>query len=194
MYSLPGLQLDNVSSSGFVYHQCSRFIRRNEFHRICGKSGSDGQEKSEEEINFHWMQGVSALAQKQSAIGKMHNSLIIRTCIMTLKDFLRSVILIIALSAFGISSGVTSDKNEAKHSSKITKAKAERIALTKVPGGSIRSAELETARGRRFWSVYIAKPGSKNAKEIRVDATSGQILAVQTERPEDQAEEPPKTH
>jgi hypothetical protein len=39
-------------------------------------------------------------------------------------------------------------------------------------------------RGRRFWSVYIAKPGSKNAKEIRVDAISGQILAVQTENQE----------
>ena len=98
MHSLPGLQLANVSSSGFVYHERTQFIRRNEFHRICGK------------------------------------------------------------------------------------------------GGSIRSAELETARGWRFWSVYIAKPGSKNAKEIRVDATSDQILAVQTERPEDQAEEPPKTH
>ena len=110
------------------------------------------------------------------------------------KDFLRSVILIVALSAFGISSDGASDKIEAKHSSKITKARAERIALTKMPGGSIRSAELETARGRLFWSVYIAKPGAKNAKEIRVDATSGRILAVQTERPEDQAEEPPKTH
>ena len=110
------------------------------------------------------------------------------------KDFLRSVILIVALSAFGISLGAASDKDEGKHSGKITKATAERIALTKVPGGSIRSAELETARGQRFWSVYIAKPGSKNAKEIRVDATSGQILAVQTERPGDQAEEPPKTH
>jgi hypothetical protein len=33
-----------------------------------------------------------------------------------------------------------------------------------VPGGSIRSAELETARGQHFWAVYIAKPGSKNAK------------------------------
>jgi len=61
------------------------------------------------------------------------------------------VILIVALSAFGISSGVASDKM--KHSSKITKAKTERIALTKVPGGSIRSAELETARGQRFWST-----------------------------------------
>ena len=110
------------------------------------------------------------------------------------KVFLRSVILIVALSAFGISSSVASDKIEAKHSSKITKARAERIALTKMPGGSIRSAELETARGQRFWAVYIAKLGSKNAKEIRVDATSGQILAVQTERPGDQAEEPPKNH
>ena len=104
------------------------------------------------------------------------------------------MILIVGLSAFAISSGVASDKDEAKLSSKITKARAERIALTKVPGGSIRSAELETAGRQRFWSVYIAKPGSKNAKEIRVDATTGQILAVQTERPEDQAEEPPKTH
>jgi uncharacterized membrane protein YkoI len=110
------------------------------------------------------------------------------------KDCLRSVIFIVALSALGISTGVANDKNEAKHSAKVTKARAERVALTKVPGGRIRSAELETARGQRFWSVYIAKPGSKNAKEIRVDATSGQILAVQTERPEDQAEEPPKTH
>ena len=110
------------------------------------------------------------------------------------KEFLRSTILIVALSAIGVSSGVASDKNEAKHYSKITKARAEHIALTKMRGGKIRSAELETARGQRFWSVYIAKPGSKNAKEIRVDATSGQILAVQTERPEDQAEEPPKVH
>ena len=110
------------------------------------------------------------------------------------KDLLRSVILIVALSSFGVSSGVASDTNEAKHSGKITKARAEQIALTKVRGGSIRSAELETARGQRVWSVYVAKPGSKNAKEIRVDATSGQILDVQTERPADQAEEPPKTH
>jgi hypothetical protein len=116
-----------------------------------------------------------------------------RTCIMKLKDFLRFAILIVALAAFGISSGLAADKDDAKHARKITKATAERIALTKVPGGRIHSAELETARGRRFWSVYVAKPGSKNAKEIRVDATSGQILAVQTEKPEDQAEEPPKT-
>jgi hypothetical protein len=113
---------------------------------------------------------------------------------MRAKEFLRPAILIVTLIVAGISSGLASDNNEASHPSKITKAKAERIALAKMPGGRIRSAELENAHGRHFWSVYIAKPGSKNAKEIRVDATSGQILAVQTERPEDQAEEPAKTH
>ena len=61
-----------------------------------------------------------------------------------------------------------------------------------LPGGPASHQEV-VERGLRFWSVYIAKPGSKDAKEIRVDATSGQILAVQTERPEDQAEEPTKT-
>jgi hypothetical protein len=91
------------------------------------------------------MQGVSAFAPGKIGYGKMKHSLISRTCIMKPKDFLRSVILIVVLSAFGISSGVASDKNEAKHSNKITKARAERIALTKVPGRSIRSAELETA-------------------------------------------------
>lgn len=114
--------------------------------------------------------------------------------IMMATGFLRSVILIIVVSILGFSSGVASGKDETIPSGKITKSRAERIALTKMPGGKVRSAELETARGQHFWSVYIAKPGSKNAKEIRVDAATGKILAVQTERPEDQAEEPSKSH
>jgi hypothetical protein len=85
-----------------------------------------------------------------------------------------------------------SDNNQSKHH--VTKRQAERIALGKVHGGTVRTAELQTANGKRFWSVYVQKPGSKNAKEVRVDATTGTILNVQTEKPEDQAEEPAKTH
>jgi len=117
-----------------------------------------------------------------------------RTCIVKAKDFAGTLILIATLSVVSISSGGASDESGATHLGKITKTRAERIALTKVNGGTIRSAELESANGHRFWSVYIAKPGSKNAREIRVDARNGHILAVQTERPEDQAEEPPKVH
>jgi hypothetical protein len=114
--------------------------------------------------------------------------------IMMATGFLRSIILIIVVSVLGFSSSFASGKDETGHSGKITKSKAERIALAKMPGGKVRSAELETAKGQQFWSVYIGKPGSKNAKEIRVDAATGKILAVQTERPEDQAEEPAKSH
>jgi hypothetical protein len=85
-----------------------------------------------------------------------------------------------------------SDNNPSKHP--VTKRQAERIALGKVHGGTVRTAELQTANGKRFWSVYVQKPGSKNAKEVRVDETTGSILTVQTEKPEDQAEEPAKTH
>ena len=113
---------------------------------------------------------------------------------MMATGFLRSIILIIVVSVLGFSSSFASGKDETGHSGKITKSKAERIALAKMPGGKVRSAELETAKGQHFWSVYIGKPGSKNAKEIRVDAATGKILAVQTERPEDQAEEPAKSH
>ena len=113
---------------------------------------------------------------------------------MKLKAFFSAGTMIVVLFAFAMLTNLASGADEGKHSGKITKARAERIALTKVPGGRIHSAELETSRGQHFWSVYIAKPGSKNAKEIRVDASSGQILAVQTERPEDQAEEPAKAH
>src|SRR3984893_7029885 len=79
----------------------------------------------------------------------MKHSLISQTFRINPRDVLLSVIFIVVLSAFGISSGVASDKNEAKHSGKITKARAERIALTKVPGGIIRSAAASVARNWR---------------------------------------------
>jgi hypothetical protein len=99
-----------------------------------------------------------------------------------------------ALGILNVASAMASDSHQPKHHGIVTKRQAEQIALDKTHGGTIRTAELQTARGSRFWSVYVMKPGSKNAKEVRVDATTGEILNVQTERPEDQAEEPPKTH
>ena len=74
MHSLPGPQLDNVSPSGFVYHQCARFIRRNKFHHIGGKSGGSDQDKSEEERDFHWMQwGRYCFGPGKIGCGKMKN-------------------------------------------------------------------------------------------------------------------------
>ncbi|MBV9491376.1 MAG: PepSY domain-containing protein [Verrucomicrobia bacterium] len=76
----------------------------------------------------------------------------------------------------------------------ISQAQAERIALGKIPGGRVRSAQLQTAKGQRFWAVDVIQPGRTNAREVHVDARTGKILTLQTERPEDQAEEPLKNH
>ncbi len=113
---------------------------------------------------------------------------------MKLQDFLRTMVSVAGCLAFIISLSVTTEKAQGKQHSYIKKSRAEAIALEKVHGGTVRSAELETSQGHHFWSVYVAKPGSKNAKEIRVDAITGQILTVQTEKPADQAEEPLQSH
>jgi uncharacterized membrane protein YkoI len=111
---------------------------------------------------------------------------------MKLNNFSCLTILVAVLATINVAPAVASDNHQSKHH--VTKRQAEQIALSKVRGGTIRTAELQTANGSSFWSVYVVKPGSKNAKEVRVDATTGKILNVQTEKPEDQAEEPAKTH
>src|SRR6516162_2686368 len=102
--------------------------------------------------------------------------------------------LAVALAIASAAPLFTIEEIQAKHAGNIKKSQAEQIALSKIRGGIIRSVELQVANGSHFWAVFVAKPDNKNAKEIHIDATSGKILAVQTERPEDQAEEPPKTH
>jgi uncharacterized protein YpmB len=110
---------------------------------------------------------------------------------MKLNNFIRLTILLAVLATVNIAPAFASNSHHSKYH--VTKGQAEQIALSKVPGGTIRTAELQTANGSRFWSVYVLKSGSKNAKEVHVDATAGKILSVQTEKPEDQAEEPAKT-
>jgi uncharacterized membrane protein YkoI len=111
---------------------------------------------------------------------------------MNLNNFRRLTIFTVITLTVSLVSVFASDSNHSKHH--VTKRQAERIALGKIHGGTVRTAELQTANGKHFWSVYVQKPGSKNAKEVRVDETTGAILTVQTEKPEDQAEEPAKTH
>jgi hypothetical protein len=102
--------------------------------------------------------------------------------------------LAVALAIASAAPLFASEQIQVKHVGNIKKSRAEQIALSKIRGGIIRSAELQVANGSHFWAVFVAKPEKKNAKEVHIDATSGKILAVQTEKPEDQAEEPPKTH
>lgn len=72
---------------------------------------------------------------------------------------------------------------------KISKETAQASALAKVPGGTVKEGELEKEKGKLIWSFDISTPDSKDIKEVAVDAITGDVIAVDTESPADQAKE-----
>ena len=83
-------------------------------------------------------------------------------------------------------------QHDLKSKAKITQKEAEKTALAKVPGGSIKDAELEKEHGKLIWSFDISTPDSKNITEVQVDAKSGAIVSTEIETPKDQAKEAAK--
>jgi hypothetical protein len=72
---------------------------------------------------------------------------------------------------------------------KIDKQHAQQIALTKAPGGTVRSGEIEREHGHLVWSFDISKPGSRDITEVQVEAITGKIVHVAKESPAQQAAE-----
>jgi uncharacterized membrane protein YkoI len=81
----------------------------------------------------------------------------------------------------------TAAKLEAQ--AKITKAEAQKIALDKVPGGTIKEGEIEKEKGKVIWSFDIATPGTKDITEVNVDAMTGAVIDVSKESVADQEKE-----
>lgn len=83
------------------------------------------------------------------------------------------------------------DKTEAelKAQATVSEAKAREIALAKVPGGKVKSVEIEEEDGKLVWSLDIAVAGSDDITEIFVDAKTGAIVSVEVENPEAQKKE-----
>jgi uncharacterized membrane protein YkoI len=76
----------------------------------------------------------------------------------------------------------------AKPPAKISMATARAIALKKVPGGKIESAELEREHGKLIYSFDIktSKPG---VTEVNIDAITGKIISIDQETPAQEAKE-----
>jgi uncharacterized membrane protein YkoI len=72
---------------------------------------------------------------------------------------------------------------------KITRAEAEKIALDKVPGGTIKEGDIEREKGKLLWSFDITTPGTKDITEVQVDAMTGEVLDVAKETVADQEKE-----
>jgi len=103
-------------------------------------------------------------------------------------------ILCVALAA-GLLAGCASEKSEQtkqarlEAKAKIARVDAEKTALAQVPDGVVKEGEIEKEHGKLIWSFDITVPGSKNIKEVAVDAMTGQMVSVETETPEQQAKE-----
>jgi uncharacterized membrane protein YkoI len=110
---------------------------------------------------------------------------------MKIKHVLSSVLVI------GLLAGCESEKGEQSQAqlmsqAKISKADAERTALAKVPGGTVKEGELEKEKGKLIWSFDITTPGTKDITEVAVDAITGDVVAVDKESPSDEAKEKKK--
>ena len=64
---------------------------------------------------------------------------------------------------------------------KLSRAEAERVALTRAPGGTVKESELEKEHGKLVWSFDIATPGTSDITEVQVDAITGEVVSVENE-------------
>jgi len=72
---------------------------------------------------------------------------------------------------------------------KISGTEAERIALAKVPNGTIKEGEIEKEKGKLIWSFDIATPGTADITEVNVDANTGEIAGIEHEKAKDEKKE-----
>jgi len=84
------------------------------------------------------------------------------------------------------------DQARLEAQAKVSRVEAEKIALAKVPNGTIKEGELEKEKGKVIWSFDIATPGTKDITEVQVDALTGAIVAVAKETASEQAKEKKK--
>ncbi len=108
---------------------------------------------------------------------------------MKLKQCVLRVLLAAALAS--LSACVSEKGQEAKleAKAKVSRSEAERAALAKVPGGTIKEGEIEKEKGRVIWSFDITTPGARDITEVAVDAQTGDVVSIDKESPEAEAKE-----
>jgi len=117
---------------------------------------------------------------------------------MKIKSIICSVVTL-GLLAGGLTACMT-EKEEGKEGekaaavkletqAKISKAEAQKIALDKVPAGTIKEGEIEKEKGKLIWSFDITTPNTKDITEVQVDAMTGAVIDVSKESAANQEKE-----
>ncbi len=110
---------------------------------------------------------------------------------MNSKHYMASVAALALLASLSTSALWAAEESQAalKAEAKVTLEAATQTALAKVPGGKIKSSELEREHGKLIWSFDISKPKTRNIAEVQVDAKTGTIVSETTETPKQQRAE-----
>jgi uncharacterized membrane protein YkoI len=89
--------------------------------------------------------------------------------------------IIVPAAAPSLFAGTT--QHQAQHQAKLSLSDARAKALSLVPG-TVRAEELEHERGRWIYSFEIKPAGEtrKLIKEVNVDADTGAIVSIETEK------------
>jgi uncharacterized membrane protein YkoI len=72
---------------------------------------------------------------------------------------------------------------------RVTERAARATALARVPGGRVKSAELEREHGKLIYSFDIQVAGRSGIDEVNVDAMTGAVIAKQHEGPAEERAE-----
>jgi hypothetical protein len=71
---------------------------------------------------------------------------------------------------------------------------ARALALRTVPGGTIRSSELEQEHGKLIYSFDVKVPGKRGIEEVNIDAKSGAVVGREHENEADEHAESRQEH
>lgn len=78
----------------------------------------------------------------------------------------------------------------ANEEAKISKDSATVIALARVPGATVASAEIEREKGRLIWSFDLKTAGKSGIDEVNVNALTGKLVGkVEHETPRTEKKE-----
>jgi len=84
----------------------------------------------------------------------------------------------------GCACGRHQDQAALQAQAKISQADAQKTALDQVPGGTVKTSELEKEKGKLMWSFDITTPGTSEVTEVEIDAITGKLIAVEKESAE----------
>jgi len=94
---------------------------------------------------------------------------------------LTATIVLIAGPAAAQEVRITEEKPGLLKQARITTEAATATALAKVPGGKLRSGEIEREDGRLIYSLVFKVEGKKGVEEVNVDALTGAVVGVEHE-------------